>query len=53
MAFTLQAACIASAILSWLFFFAAPIATSLVAVFCSTAALITLARDSATAPMAS
>jgi len=53
MAITLQAACIASAILSWMFFFAAPIVTSLVAVACSTVALVTLARDSASAPVAS
>ena len=52
MAITLQAACMASAILSWLFFFAAPIVTSLVAVVCSTVALVMLARDSATATMA-
>jgi hypothetical protein len=52
MAITLQAACMASAILSWLFFFAAPIVTSLVAVVCSTVALVTLARDSATASVA-
>jgi hypothetical protein len=50
---TLQAACIGTAILSWLFFFAAPIVTSLLAVVCSTVALVTLARDSAAAEMAS
>ena len=52
MAITLQAACMASAILSWLFFFAAPIVTSLLAVVCSTVSLVMLARDSATATMA-
>jgi len=36
-----------------MFFFAAPIVTSLVAVACSTVALVTLARDSASAPVAS
>jgi hypothetical protein len=53
MAITLQAACIATAILSWLFFFAAPIVMSVVALVCSTLALVALARDSATATMAS
>jgi hypothetical protein len=47
MAITLQAACDASAILSWQFFFAAPIVISLVAVVCSTAATASLMRNSA------
>ena len=46
LAITLEAACIATAILSWRFFFAAPIVFSLVAVLCSTIALIGLARAS-------
>lgn len=46
LAITLLAACVGSAVLSWTFFFAAPIVTSLVAVLCSTAALATIARDS-------
>jgi hypothetical protein len=47
MAITLQAACVATAVLSWLFFFAAPIVMSIVAVVCSTMAIVILARDSA------
>jgi hypothetical protein len=47
MAITLQAACVATAILSWLFFFAAPIVMSIGAVVCSTMAIVILARDSA------
>jgi len=46
MAITLQAACVTSAILSWQFFFAAPIVMSLVAVACSTMATANLVRDS-------
>ena len=47
MALTLEAACIATAILSWQFFFAAPIVTSLAAVACSTVAVAILAREAA------
>ncbi len=43
--FTLHIACVASAILSWMFFFTAPIVTSLAAVVCSTAALLAVKRD--------
>src|SRR6266849_5031336 len=45
MAITLQIGCVASAVLSWLFFFAAPIVVSLMAVACSTVALAMVARD--------
>jgi hypothetical protein len=53
MALTLEAACIATAVLSWQFFFAAPILMSLVAVVCSTVAIAMLARDSASTAIAS
>lgn len=42
---TLEIGCVATAILSLMYFFAAPIVTSLVAVVCSTAALVALWRD--------
>lgn len=45
LAITLQAACVASAILSGLFFFAAPIVASLATLVCSTVATALLARD--------
>jgi hypothetical protein len=53
MAITLQLACLASFILSWSFFFAAPIVVSLLAVFCSTAALVRLRKDSQRSGVAS
>jgi hypothetical protein len=45
MAITLEAGCVASAVLSRLFFFDAPIAVSVVAVVCSTVAIVSQARD--------
>jgi hypothetical protein len=42
---TLEIGCVATAVLSWMYFFAAPIVTSLVAVVCSTAALAALRRE--------
>ena len=45
LAWTLEAGCVATAVLSWLYFFAAPIVMSIVAVVCSTVALVALARD--------
>jgi hypothetical protein len=42
---TLEIGCTVTALLSWMYFFAAPIVTSLAAVICSTAALAALARD--------
>ena len=42
---TLEIGCAVTALLSWMYFFAAPMVTSLAALVCSTAALATLARD--------
>ena len=42
---TLEIGCAVTALLSWTYFFAAPMVTSLAAVVCSTAALVALARD--------
>jgi len=42
---TLEIGCVVTAILSWLYFFSAPIVTSILAVVCSTAALAALARE--------
>jgi hypothetical protein len=42
---TLEIGCTVTALLSWMYFFAAPIVTSLAAVVCSTAALAALARE--------
>jgi hypothetical protein len=42
---TLEIGCTVTALLSWMYFFAAPMVTSLAAVVCSTAALAALARD--------
>lgn len=45
MVYTLEAGCVATAVLSCVYFFAAPIVVSFVAVVCSTVALVGLARD--------
>jgi hypothetical protein len=45
MAITLQAGCVASAVLSYWYFFAAPIVMSLLAVLCSTVVLVALVRE--------
>ena len=42
---TLEIGCTVTALLGWIYFFAAPMVTSLAAVVCSTAALVALARD--------
>jgi hypothetical protein len=42
---TLEIGCAVTALLSWMYFFAAPMVTSLAAVVCSTAALAALVRD--------
>jgi hypothetical protein len=42
---TLEIGCAVTALLSWMYFFTAPMVTSLAAVVCSTAALVALARD--------
>ena len=42
---TLEIGCTVTALLSWIYFFAAPMVTSLAAVVCSTAAIVALARD--------
>ena len=42
---TLEIGCAVMALLSWIYFFAAPMVTSLAAVVCSTAALVALVRD--------
>jgi len=42
---TLEIGCIGTAMLSWIYFFSAPMITSLVAVVCATAALVALIRD--------
>jgi hypothetical protein len=42
---TLEIGCTVTGLLSWIYFFAAPMVTSLAAVVCSTAALVALARD--------
>ena len=42
---TLEIGCTVTALLSWMYFFTAPIVTSVAAVVCSTAALVALARD--------
>ena len=49
MAITLEAGCVATAVLSRLYFFAAPIGMSLLAVVCSTVALVALVRDAGAA----
>jgi len=41
----LEIGCAVTALLSWIYFFAAPMVTSLAAVVCSTTALVALARD--------
>ena len=46
MTITLHIACVASAVLSWWFFFAAPISTSLAAVCCASVALVCLRKES-------
>lgn len=48
MAITLQLGCVGLLILSWMFFFGAPIVTSAMTVVCSTVAVILLARNSDT-----
>ena len=48
MAITLQLGCVGLMILSWMFFFGAPIVTSAMTVVCSTVAVILLARNSET-----
>jgi len=45
MAITLQAGCVATAVLSWVYFFTAPIAMSILAVLCSTVVLVALVRE--------
>jgi hypothetical protein len=45
MTITLQLGCVGLLILSWLFFFGAPIVTSAMAVVCSTGAVISLTRS--------
>jgi hypothetical protein len=45
MAITLQLGCVGLLILSWLFFFGAPIVVSAMAVVCSTGALTSLSRS--------
>jgi hypothetical protein len=42
---TLEIGCTVTALFGWIYFFAAPMVTSLAAVVCSTAALVALARD--------
>ena len=42
---TMEIGCTVTALLSWMYFFTAPMVTSLAAVACSTAALVALARD--------
>jgi hypothetical protein len=42
---SLEIGCTVTALLSWIYFFAAPMVTSLAAVVSSTAALVALARD--------
>jgi hypothetical protein len=46
MAITLQLGCVGLAILSWLFFFGAPIVICMMAVVCSTVAVALLAKNS-------
>jgi hypothetical protein len=43
--FTLELVCVASAILSWMYFFAAPMITSLIALICGTGATVALAKE--------
>ena len=42
---TLEIGCTVTGLLSWMYFFTAPMVTSIAAVVCSTAALVALARD--------
>jgi hypothetical protein len=52
MAITLQLGCVGLLILSWLFFFGAPIVICAMAVVCSTGAVIALGRSSEAKPTA-
>ena len=45
LAITLQLGCVGLAILGWMFFFGAPIVLSVVAVICSTVAVVLLAKN--------